>query len=47
MSRLIGASTSNSSVARFGLLASNSSLVSVAKCVDLPDDGSVMPMNWA
>jgi hypothetical protein len=22
-------------------------LVSVAKCVDLPDDGSVMPMNWA
>jgi hypothetical protein len=22
-------------------------LVSVAKCVDFPDDGSVMPMNWA
>jgi hypothetical protein len=23
------------------------SKVSVAKCVDFPDDGSVMPMNWA
>jgi hypothetical protein len=22
------------------------SLVSVAKCVDLGEDGSVMPMNW-
>jgi hypothetical protein len=26
---------------------SNSRLVSVAKCVDLGEDGSVMPMNWA